>query len=216
MKTSLQSKYVNVKTILNPLLVEKYIVETWPSASICWCTHDKDSSVSHTHFVVGFGSATRWDKMRNWLMAADSHSYSSPARSWSRSVRYLIHADNPEKFQYPASEIHCVGIDRDEVDSLVGGKTSSFVSLFNDLGAVSHLPVGQQFCQLVSKGYMPSEITQVVRCLSSLVQFRNSYQGFASAPQSSGDCVCASGVNASPDDAEDSFSSDLFGAFCSV
>lgn len=169
-----QSRYVSVKTAaISPDTVVSFVREHWPDAAVLWATHDKDGNTPHTHLVIRFSSSVRWTSLRRWLMASDAHSYSAPARSWSRSVRYLLHLDNPEKTQYPVSSLHSTGIDADEVAQLVGSK-SSYSDIFFALGSVVGLSTGQQFLELVGRGFRPSDITQVLRCLRELDCFRSS------------------------------------------
>ena len=74
----------------------------------CWCLHDKDIDENgelkkpHYHWV-GQRSACTLDYVATSLeISPNSIEY---CRKFKRSVRYLIHADNLGKFQYPQSDI---------------------------------------------------------------------------------------------------------------
>lgn len=74
----------------------------------CWCLHDKDTDDNgelkkpHYHWV-GQRSACTLDFVASSLeISPNSIEY---CRNFKRSIRYLIHADNSGKFQYPQSDI---------------------------------------------------------------------------------------------------------------
>lgn len=74
----------------------------------CWCLHDKDTDEngvlkkSHYHWV-GQRSACTLDFVATSLeISPNTIKY---CRNFKRAVRYLIHADNFGKFQYPQSDI---------------------------------------------------------------------------------------------------------------
>lgn len=170
MSASLQSRYLAAKSVLDPSKVVSFLHDKWPDAAIIYATHDADSVV-HTHYVVRFSAVTRWDAFRKWLMAHDPHSYSDSARSWPRSVRYLVHLDNPEKFQYGRSKVQSLGIDSDELDQLLQSKGASFEEIFKALSASRRMATGSQFLHLVRQGFRPSEVSQVIRCLLDIEHF---------------------------------------------
>ena len=74
----------------------------------CWCLHDKDIDENgelkkpHYHWV-GQRSACTLDFVASSLeISPNCIEY---CRKFKRSIRYLIHADNFDKFQYPKSDI---------------------------------------------------------------------------------------------------------------
>lgn len=170
MSANLQSRYLAAKSVVDPSKVVSFLHEKWPDAAIVYATHDADPVV-HTHYVIRFSAVTRWDSFRKWIMLLDPHSYSDSARSWTRSVRYLIHLDNPEKFQYARSKVQSLGIDSDELDQLLQSKGASFEEIFKSLSASRRMSTGSQFLHLVRQGFRPSEVSQVIRCLLDIDHF---------------------------------------------
>jgi hypothetical protein len=166
----MQSKYVNIKTVFDPSKVEEQISALWPDCSICWASHLENGKVPHSHFVVRSVSTTRWDKLREWLMRVDPHSYSAPARSWSKSVRYLLHLDNPEKERIPFESLRTVNIDDSELSTLLGSRKAPILA---DLASIGSRSPFAAFEYLVcERGHNPSEVSSAIRCLIDLERFR--------------------------------------------
>lgn len=126
MADSLQSTMVNVKTVLPVEDVRRKVMSLWPSCIFVAATHDEPGKVKHCHCVVRFEVPTRWNLLRQWLETHDPHNYSKPARSWRRSVRYLLHLDNPDKSRIPRAALVSDGIDEDELEQLLGSQSSRF------------------------------------------------------------------------------------------
>lgn len=166
----MQSRYVNVKTVFDPEKVVAVISEFWPDASICWASHLENGRVPHAHFAVRFNSTTRWDKLRAWLMKVDPHSYSAPARSWSKTCRYLLHLDNPEKERIPYESLRTYNIDESEVSQLMGARKAPILA---DLASIGNMSPFCAFEFLVcERGHQPSEVSSAIRCLIDLEKFR--------------------------------------------
>lgn len=77
-----------------------------------YCTHDKDEGKEpHTHVVVWLNTPYAASTIKNWFRGADSkgelaNTLAEPCKDIAAMYRYLIHEDNPEKYQYdPESRI---------------------------------------------------------------------------------------------------------------
>lgn len=83
-----------------------------------WSFHDKDIDLddqeeerkekkAHYHVLMDYGNTTTvryWKKLLSGIPANDyAELTASPRGYW----RYLIHEDNPEKYQYAAEDRHC-------------------------------------------------------------------------------------------------------------
>lgn len=72
--------------------------------------HDRDTDVNgllkkpHYHFIVRFKQA-RWSSAFAKELGIEDHIEST--LSFERSVRYLVHMDNPEKYQYSQNDLIC-------------------------------------------------------------------------------------------------------------
>lgn len=166
----MQSRYVNIKSVLDPAKVRDFIVNAFPDCSLAYASHLENGKVPHAHFVVRFSSTTRWDKLRAWLMANDPHSYSAPARSWSKSVRYLLHLDNPEKERIPFESLCSFNIDDSELSTLLGSRKAPILA---DLASIGSRSPFAAFEYLVcERGHNPSEVSSAIRCLIDLERFR--------------------------------------------
>lgn len=124
----LRSKYLAIKTSLeaipDPQVVVDYIHAPrdqfglgQPEAAVCWANHPAESGGHpHTHYVVRFPSQVYWGAIRSKLKdLGDDHAYSDVGRSWTRSVRYLLHLDNPEKEPIPRENFKFSGLDISEL-----------------------------------------------------------------------------------------------------
>lgn len=170
----LRSKYVFIKTILDPgreLAAElsKHHVD-W---SMVWAYHDNHDT-PHYHAVIRFASTEVWQWLRNWLMQPDHdpHSYSAPGRGWQRCVRYLLHLDSPDKLPIPRKNLSFTGaISGDEISMLLGRPRASL------LADIRNCPKRDTFALvdwLVNeKGHTPGEVAQMLRCITAV----NSYLG---------------------------------------
>lgn len=166
----MQSKYVNIKSVLDPEKVRGFIVNAFPDCSIAYASHLENGKVPHAHFVVRFASTTRWDKLRAWLMENDPHSYSAPARSWCKSCRYLLHLDNPEKERVPFESLKVWNIDDSEISQLMGNRKAPILA---DLASIGNRSPFAAFEYLVcERGHNPSEVSSAIRCLIDLQRFR--------------------------------------------
>lgn len=166
----MQSRYVNIKTVLDPEKVREYVSNFAPDASIVYASHLENGKVPHAHFVVRFVSVKRWDSLRAWLMRNDPHSYSAPARSWSKSCRYLLHLDNPEKERIPFEALKSVNVDDSELSVMMGARKAPILA---DLASIGTRSPFAAFEYLVcERGHQPSEVSVAIRCLIDLERFR--------------------------------------------
>lgn len=165
----LQGRYANLKTILPPEQVVARILdprEGWPDASVVWATHDEPGKPKHAHLVVRFSGVTRWTSLASWLHGRDGHEYAQPAGSWRRSVRYLLHLDNPEKARIPHEALGSSGIDESELAQLLG---SAKLPILESLILAEQLPLQKRFSFLVlERGHLPSEVSAALRCMMDL------------------------------------------------
>ena len=83
----------------------------FPEARVCYAKHDQDvkddGSLVKTHFEILFKFPR--DKSINVVAAALEVpvSWIEWKKNWIRSVRYLIHLDHPDKFQYDPKIVVC-------------------------------------------------------------------------------------------------------------
>lgn len=145
-------------------------MEWWPDCSVAYASHLENGKVPHAHFVVRFNTTARWDKLRSWLMLEDPHSYSAPARSWSKSVRYLLHLDNPEKERIPYESLKSVNIDDSELSILLGSRKAPILADLASIGARSPFAAFEYL--VCERGHQPSEVSAAIRCLIDLERFR--------------------------------------------
>lgn len=199
-----QSTMVNIKTIVPVDELQRKVMELWPSCIFVAATHE-DTDTKHVHAIVRFELSTRWDKLAKWLDTHDPANYAKPARSWRRSVRYLLHMDNPEKARIPRSALVSDGIDPDELDQILG---SAKMKILDSLVVAQSLPLDQRFRYLVEvRGHLPSEVSAALRCLMDLEKWAETRQGQYSALPSS-DCQHMTDEEFANEFADDSISSD--------
>lgn len=186
MPSPLRSKYVNIKvnlseTGIDPLSVVDFITDpsedqqdkfAWsgsPGASVLWAVHDEPGKKLHCHMVVRFPCQTSWTSLREYLSRIDPHHYSQPARAYQRSVRYLLHLDNPEKTPISRENLKTKNVDDSELSMLLGAPRTCI------LEDIKHLPADETFrafdwlCN--EKGHSPNEVTQVLRCLTQISEW---------------------------------------------
>lgn len=195
-----QSTICNIKTILSVATLQAQVLKLWPSAIFIAATHRKivPEDTEHVHALVRWDSPTRWDKLDSWLNLHDPHYYARPARSWRRSVRYLLHLDNAEKARIPRSDLVSVNIDEDDLDELLG---SAKMKILDSLVAAQSLPLDQRFQFLVEeRGHLPSEVSAALRCLIDLEKWAETRHGQYSALPRSDKEALSSG---SPEDWDD-------------
>lgn len=164
-----QSRMANVK-VANSALPPERVVALFasldPESCICWATHDEPGKVLHTHYVVRFRATTRWTSVAQTLHDIDGHEYAAPAQSWRRSVRYLLHLDNPDKGRIPREAFHAVNLPEVEVDQLLG---VSRLPILQSLALAEQKPLSERFAFLVlERGHQPSEVSSALRCMMDL------------------------------------------------
>lgn len=166
-----QGRYANLKTVLPAQRVVDRILNQWPEASVVWALHNEPDKPAHTHLVVRWPSVTRWTSLAEWLHTADGHEYAAPAQSWRRSVRYLLHLDNPEKARIPRENLQARNIDESELAQLLG---SAKLLILESLILAEGLPLHQRFAFLVlERGHQPSEVSAALRCLLDLERWHD-------------------------------------------
>lgn len=215
-----QSRMANVKcacSAISPERVVALFAGLDPSAAICWAEHDEPGKVKHAHFVVRFSSTTRWTKVAQVLHDIDGHEYAQPAQSWRRSVRYLLHLDNPDKGRIPRDSFRSVNMDETEVDQLLG---AAKLPILQSLALAERLPLSERFSFLVlERGHQPSEVSAALRCMLDLERWsdtrtaREMHRTESALPslerlQPSGDLDA--GLDPFPDDTEFADGSDPF------
>lgn len=178
MPSTSQSTMINVKTILDVEEVHRKVMSLWPSCIFVGATHE-DTDTKHCHCVVRFEVPTRWDRLESWLNTRDQCYYAKPARSWRRSVRYLLHLDNADKGRIPRAALVFDGIDEDELDQLLG---SAKMKILDSLIVAQSMPLQDRFRYLVEvRGHLPSEVSAALRCLIDLEKWAESRHGQVSA-----------------------------------
>lgn len=164
-----QGRMANVKCALSAIPPERVValfLGLSPDASIAYAEHREDGKVPHAHFVVRFPATVRWTSVAQTLHDIDGHEYAAPAKSWRRSVRYLLHLDNPEKARIPREALHAVNIDDSELSMLLG---AARLPILESLALAERLPLSERFSFLViERGHQPSEVSAALRCMLDL------------------------------------------------
>lgn len=164
-----QSRMANVKVAVSALDPERVVAmfaALDPEAAIAWAIHDEPGKVKHAHYVVRFRATTRWTSVAQTLHDIDGHEYASPAQSWRRSVRYLLHLDNPDKGCIPREAFRSINLPEEEVDQLLG---SAKLPILQSLALAERLPLSERFAFLVcERGHQPSEVSAALRCMMDL------------------------------------------------
>lgn len=172
----LRSKYLAIKTSLeaipDPQVVVDYIRRPktdgglgQPDAAVVWANHPAESGGHpHTHYIVRFTSQVYWGDIRRKLeVLGDKHAYSDVGRSWSRSCRYLLHLDNPEKEPIPRENLNFKGVDKSEIEVIMGAPRQC---LLNDIrmAPISN-PFGFVSWLVNERGHSPGEVASMIRCV---------------------------------------------------
>lgn len=170
----LQGVYANIKTILPAQKVCDFVLakENWPDASVVWARHD--ANVTHWHIVIRFPSRCRWQSLADWLKhsSRDPHAYCRCARSWRRSVRYLLHLDSPEKPKVPWENLGFHGIDESEIGELM---SASKLPILESLILAQQIPLKKRFeFLIIQRGHTPSEVSSALRCMMDLEKWEQS------------------------------------------
>lgn len=164
-----QSRMANVKCALSAISPERVtalFLQFSPDASIAYALHREEGKVPHVHFVVRFPATVRWTSVAQTLRDIDGHEYAEPAKSWRRSVRYLLHLDNPEKARIPRDALEAINIDESELSMLLG---AARLPILESLALAERLPLSERFSFLVvERGHQPSEVSAALRCMLDL------------------------------------------------
>jgi len=99
----LYHEHIDQDTIEQTLNLHK-AVKRW-----ALCFHDKDENTKpHYHVLMDFQRSYDGGRIPGWFSShpgiADSRLL-EPIKSWTAMVQYLIHKNDPDKFQYPLSAI---------------------------------------------------------------------------------------------------------------
>lgn len=84
----------------------------------CGCLHDSDlqddgtTKKAHNHVIVTFDGSTTYKVMKE-LTDSLNAPVPQPVRNLRGMIRYLAHADNPEKYQYGQENIFIHGMDKE-------------------------------------------------------------------------------------------------------
>lgn len=84
----------------------------------CGCLHDSDlqddgtAKKDHNHVIVTFDGPTTYKVMKELTDSLNSP-IPQPVRNLRGMIRYLVHADNPEKYQYGQESIFVHGMDKE-------------------------------------------------------------------------------------------------------
>ena len=104
----------NCKLGITFIYYQESAVDNWTSVldklgnPYAFILHDKDCKTSgelgKPHWrVVLFGTVAK--KQIDWLQSALHIAYCEDVRSWKKIYEYLMHSNNPDKFQYPTDDI---------------------------------------------------------------------------------------------------------------
>lgn len=107
--------------------------ENWEDELIglqyCHCLHSKDTVKStgelkkaHRHVVISFDGPTTFNVVKELTERLHSP-IPQPVRSLRGAIRYLIHADNKDKYHYSKEDIVSVGMDQ-EIEQAFAPKKS--------------------------------------------------------------------------------------------
>lgn len=85
--------------------------KSFPEARVCYAKHDHDVKDDGTPVKTHFEILFKFPRSKSINVVAEKLevpvSWIEWKRDWILSVRYLIHADQPEKFQYDPAIVHC-------------------------------------------------------------------------------------------------------------
>lgn len=95
----------------------------------CYCLHDKDVNKdtgklkkAHIHVLLTFEGPITYTAMKQLTDSLNSP-VPQPARSLRGMIRYLIHADNKNKYHYNREDIVSVGMDQEIEQAFTPKKT---------------------------------------------------------------------------------------------
>lgn len=208
-----QGRMANLKSVLPYEDVIGFIQHRWPDATIVWATHDEEGKVKHTHYVVRWPAVVRWTALAEYLHQHDGHEYAAPAQSWRRSVRYLLHLDNPEKARIPREALWSINIDESELGQLL---TAQRLPILESLILAEQRPLHERFAFLVvERGHAPSEVSAALRCMMDLERWAETRSHRALCGSAMPSMVASGSAGREmdgadlPDDLDDGFSVDL-------
>lgn len=105
------------------------------------CLHDKDGGIKpHFHVLMDFQRSYDAGRIPGWFPQDPGIATSrllEPIKSWVAMVQYLIHKNDPDKYQYPATDIVS---SYDVVEDLVGSPslTPDWFGKFDQVGLHQH------------------------------------------------------------------------------
>jgi hypothetical protein len=100
--------------------------------------HDKDDAKPHYHLLLDFGRSYDTTRIPSWFPdhpGLDHPRMIEAVKSWTGSVQYLLHKNDPDKYQYPVSDIVA---NYDLTDDLVASRDTLYPVWFGDLDEVSY------------------------------------------------------------------------------
>lgn len=128
-----EKKQKNVKSRYWSILVyPESAPEDWENVlaglTYCYKLHDKDVNKdgelkkAHIHVLLMFDGPTTYNVIKEITERLNSP-MPIPARSVRGTIRYLIHADNKDKYQYNREDIVSVGMDQEIEEAFTPKKT---------------------------------------------------------------------------------------------
>lgn len=120
-----QYYYFNIVTYCREELVERVQREKWQYIEwICWCEHwhdwldpenhdDTKLKDRHIHVVIRTHTQHSRKVILNWFYDPDYHqnTFVDACERPVGACRYLLHLDDPKKYQYLKTELRCSGLD---------------------------------------------------------------------------------------------------------
>jgi len=144
-----------------------------------WAVHPAEGETpEHYHLVAKMVKPTKLGKFRTFAMGIDKNSYTATAKSLDGALRYLVHADNPEKSKIDQSRLVVKNWDHYE-DILARPSRSRSGAAFGDLDTLQavierckgRVPKVEDLIELMKLGHSAARIKGVLHCLSALRQW---------------------------------------------
>jgi hypothetical protein len=174
----------SLKPAWTPEQMNKFVGSLTGSAYAYLITHDRDSNVetgevveSHTHILVDYQTPRKLSTVAN-LFQVESN-FVEVVKSKQAMLRYLIHLDDPDKFQYsPDDVIHNAGVDfadvikgqsmtdKDIANYIRQGRGQELIGLVSG----SKLRTIQAFLHFDRSGQIHSELRQLNQKVDSMVE----------------------------------------------
>lgn len=109
-----QSRKWSLVSYLNPQDIAGVFADKADKVrAYAYCTHDKDEGKElHTHIVVWLNTPYSSSTIKNWFRGCDvkgelANTLAEPCKDITSMYRYLVHEDNPDKYQYDSESRIC-------------------------------------------------------------------------------------------------------------